>query len=150
MQSTQQSRRTARSIKTLRSMLITHGQTGQGPHLTAITTLYLNLLEQAAHTTVWQLFYKAASLPLRVTVSVSQCKAQPELQTESCGITRVIKVGGKKQAVSGCGHKVVEVTKLVTLEPLDEHRLQHGQTVNGQLVSGWWAKQLATALQGVA
>ena len=156
----QQSRRVKRSVNTMQSMVLAHQYKGQTPHLTAITTLYLNLLnaDTEAGSQVWGLFYKVALLPLRVQAHVNKCKLQPELRLDSCGGTRVIKVGGKRQAISGCHHQLIDTTIQVQLVPLDQHRLQHGQTVTiqplitPQSITQWWASELQVALKasGVA
>lgn len=128
-------RRISRNIQTMQSMLLTHEHENVGPHLTAISTLYLSLLEGAAEDTVWQLFYKVAQLPLRAQAHVTKCKLQPDLATDSC-FSR-----------GGCHHTIVDTTVVVQLDPLAEHRLQHGVAINSQLVNQWWGNELDRALQ---
>lgn len=135
MASKSQQRRSLRSQNTMRSMLLTHQHTDQGPHLTAITTLYLNLLNADADNVVWQLFYKVAQLPLRAQAHVNKCKLHPDLATDNCF------------SAGGCHHQIVDTTVTVQLDPLDEHRLSHGQQVNSQLIGQWWGNELDRALQ---
>lgn len=126
-----------RSFNTLRTIFMQYQHEGKQPYLTAISTIYQNLLVKPAPDDVWQLFHKVASLPLRTTRFEVKCVAHDD----PC--ERQIKNGH-------CWHGLVEVPHSVELCPSDHYLFDKGRCVDAQTLASWWGKQLEGALTAVA
>lgn len=126
----------SRTLNTLRTILLQAQYDSKVPHLSAITTLFTNLLTQQAGDEAWELFHKVASMPLLTTRLEVKCVAEGNV----C----------EQRAKRGhCWHGSVEVPVIVRLESVDHHLFDKGRRINGPQVMSWWGDQMARAL-GVA
>lgn len=124
-----------RTNDTLRLIKMQYEREGRSPHLTAISTIYQNLLVQNAQEDTWQLFHKVASLPLKTTRLEVSCIAE----------------GGcceQRAKRNHCMHRMVEVPHMVNLEPVDHYLFEKGRKLDPELLAQWWGQQLAEALSG--
>ncbi len=125
-----------RTLNTLRTILMQNKHENKLPHLTAISTIFANLLSSNAGDESWQLFHQVASLPLLTSHLEVSCIAGGE-PCES------------RSKRGHCWHKQVEVSHTIHLDGVDHHLFDKGRKLNGPQVMSWWGKQIEEALKGV-
>jgi hypothetical protein len=126
-----------RTLNTLRTILIQHKVEGKLPHLTAVATIFTNLLSQSSSDDAWQLFHEVASLPLMSSRLEVRCVAEGQ----ACEMRR---------RKGFCGHGQIDVPFALQLDSVDHHLFDKGRRINGPQAMSWWGRQLAQALGGVA
>jgi hypothetical protein len=127
----------ARTLHTLRTIMLQHQHEGKMPQLNAVATIFTNLLSQGAGDEAWQIFHKVAGLPLVTTRLEVSCVAQgnPCEQRSKRG---------------HCWHGLVSVPYTIQLDMTDHLLFDIGRRNNGPQLMSWWGKQLALALGAVA
>lgn len=122
-----------RSLNTLRTILLENQHMGRLPHLTAVATIYQNLLLQQATDEAWQLFHKVASLPLTTQRLEVSCIASGD----ECE---------RRRKRGWCSHTLVETPHTVQIDGAADWLFEKGRRIDGPGLASWWGQQLAEAL----
>lgn len=125
-----------RTHQTLLSIIAQRKHLEQLPYLTAVSTIYQNLLAQNAPLATWQLFMQVASMPLLTTRLEYSCVAQGNM----C----------ERHGNSGhCQHKLVNVPHMVYLAQPDCAALAKGAFANNtNAIAQHFGAQLSQVLAG--
>jgi len=120
----------------MRTIMLANQHRSALPHLTAVSTLFQNLLVQQASDEAWHLFHQVASLPLVTTKLEVRCIAEGQ----PCD---------QRMKRNHCLHGLVEVPFTVQIDAADQYLFDKGRRINGSNAASWWGRQLAGALKCV-